>query len=224
MTQVRTRTHIDQSIKADNAFSGSFHHLLDGFREVKLSRSRSDDLFSTISRGARNRAIVNKNRCGAETDPRMNVTKLRLLIGRVQRLRLPYTWTARRPPPNHHIILFCTGGVELMLAVCRRSPVRTPRSIAAKTRRDIEAARAHDELAGGDLRPTFKQIKAARCDYAYDFRQADGPLGSVRVSLSIRAGEIGSSSAATGAANRPAHLLTRLYEPITAVVLWDGAP
>src|SRR5262249_3889870 len=117
MTQVRTRYFIDQSVAAENAFSESFHHLLDGFREVKLSRSRSDDLFLNYLRERSRLSRINKIAVGQRQTLGMNVTNATFfsLVGFIVFVLPQVVDSTQTSAKLINIILFCTGAVELLL-------------------------------------------------------------------------------------------------------------
>jgi putative ATP-binding cassette transporter len=228
MTQVRTRHYIDQSIKADNAFSESFDHLLDGFREVKLSRSRSDDLFQNYLKRRSSLARINKIDVGRRQTLGMNVTNATFfsLVGFIVFVLPQNVESTQTAAKLINIILFCTGAVELLL---RGLPMITRADVSVdalqELEREIDAAQRHDEVAYGDPRPTFERIEARDLMYSYDAPAGARSFVVGPVSLSITVGEVVFIVGGNGSGKSTLlNLLTRLYEPDHGVILWDGTP
>jgi putative ATP-binding cassette transporter len=226
LTQARTRYFIDQSVKADDAFSESFNHLLGGFREVKLSRSRSSDLFENFLKGRSRLSKDHKIAIGQRQTLGMNVTNATFfsLVGFIVFVLPQIADSTQTSAKLINIILFCTGAVELLL---RGLPMvaRANASIDSlrELEREIDTARVADSGTHVASIPTFGRIEARDLIYSYDAPEGTMPFVVGPVSFSIKAGEVifivgGNGSGKSTLLN----LLTHLYNPQHGVLLWDG--
>jgi putative ATP-binding cassette transporter len=228
LTQVRTRYFIDQSVKADNAFSESFHHLLDGFREVKLSRTRSDDLFKNYLEVRSRLSSVNKIDVGRRQTLGMNVTNATFfsLVGFIVFVLPQIVDSTQTSAKLINIILFCTGAVELLL---RGLPMIARANVSIEAlqglEREVQDARSDDNQAYGPLVPKFNRIEAHDVIYSYAAPAGTRPFVVGPVTFSISAGEVVFIVGGNGSGKSTLlNLLTQLYKPKHGMILWDGVP
>ena len=225
-SQARTRELLARSVAADDAFSRSFRHMLDGFREVKLSSRRSDDLYLNFVRQDSAEATEYKIAAARRMTFGDNLTNLIFysLVGYIVFI-LPFSiGSASTAAKLINIILFCTGAIELVI---RGLPMLSHSAVAIATLErlegEIDAALDRDEQAATEAPPEFQTIEAHNILYSY--RTADGGRTFVvgPIDFRFQRGEVLFIVGGNGSGKSTfLKLLARLYEPEHGFILWDG--
>jgi putative ATP-binding cassette transporter len=213
---------------AENAFSQSFNHMLGGFREVKLSSSRGDDLFLNYVQRSSADATALKIDAGRRMALGDNVINLVFysLVGFMVFI-LPYeVGSSETASKLINVIIFAVSAVELVvrgLPMLDRSAVAIDELNALES--EVRAGSIREETPASEDSPTFDLIDAR--DLTYSYRTADGERSFVvgPLALQIRRGEVLFVVGGNGSGKSTLlMLLTRLYEPEHGLILWDGAP
>lgn len=228
LSQARTRGLVDQYMAAESAFSASFNHMLNGFRETKLSSARSDDLYVNYARSNSELATNFKIDAGRRMALGDNVINLvfYMLVGFIVFV-LPYSvGSAQTAGKLINVVLFAVGAVEL---VVRGLPMMDRSGVAIDTleqlERDIRSGVIQDERRPSPSPPGFETIDLR--DLVYSHHAPDGEASFVvgPIRLTVRRGEVVFIVGGNGSGKSTLlMLLTRLYEPERGHIVWDDEP
>jgi putative ATP-binding cassette transporter len=225
-SQRQSADHLLRAREAESTFFATFNHLLGGFKEVKMSAARGDDL-------ERNYLVVQAR----ETEQRKIEAMDRLNSGFTIAHASFYLLLASVvfALPQHldstQTVMKMTYTVIFMLSliesVMKTLPMLSKANLAIedleRTEAQLAAARRAEESPPAGPAPTLRRIELNGIVYAYS--GADGrPLFTLGpCDLALDAGEtvfiVGGNGSGKSTLLRT---LTWLYEPRSGVVLWDG--
>lgn len=228
LTQVRTRDLLDRSVIAEDVFSKSFHHMIDGFREVKLSQPRSDDLFFNHVVRSSEQATSLKIEAGRQMGVGDNVINIvfYVLVGYIVFILPNSVGSSETASKLINVILFSVGAVEL---VVRGLPMLGRSAVAIDTlealERDIRGHRSGEEARAAALPQTFTRIVGRDLYYSYRAPDGERSFSVGPLNLEINQGEVIFIVGGNGSGKSTLLLLlTRLYEPEHGFILWDDVP
>jgi putative ATP-binding cassette transporter len=228
LTQARTRDLLDRSVVAEDVFSKSFHHMIDGFREVKLSQPRSDDLFFNHVVRSSEQATSLKVEAGRQMGVGDNVINIvfYVLVGYIVFILPNSVGSSETASKLINVILFSVGAVEL---VVRGLPMLGRSAVAIDTletlERDIRGDKSGEETRAAPLPQTFTRIEGHDLYYSYRAPDGDRSFAVGPLNLEINQGEVIFIVGGNGSGKSTLlMLLTRLYEPEHGFILWDGVP
>lgn len=226
-SQEQSADILRRATQADTDFYNAFSNLLNGFKEVKLSTSRASDLqdnyITTLSAETSVQRVASAKRFNAGA----NVTNFffYLLMG-VLVFGLPQNEdSAEVAAKVINVVIFVGSAIEIVL---RALPMLARANFAIENLEKLEAELdAADEEAGPDRAPEGPVVnEGISCRMiSYSYYDADGQsLFSVGpLDLEIRAGEVLFIVGGNGSGKSTLlRLITRLYEPQSGVMMWDG--
>ncbi len=217
-----------QATDAEARFNDGLQHLLSGFKEVKISSRRSDDLvLGHIHERARQSEEL-KVQSGRRFNAGANVTNLffYLLMGTMVFILPQNDETAGIAAKVINVVIFVGASIEIVL---KALPMLAKANLAVETLQRLEAeldrALIDPEAPATARRPAMRSIELAGARYSYYAPDGEKAFTVGPCDLRIDAGQIhfivgGNGSGKTTLIN----LLTRLYEPDAGEIRWDGQP
>ncbi|WP_108662005.1 cyclic peptide export ABC transporter [Acuticoccus kandeliae] len=226
-SQERSADILRSAAQADTQFYNAFLNLLNGFKEVKISTARGDDLqenyIATLSEATHHHRVASAQRFNAGA----NITNFffYLLMG-VLVFGLPQNEdSAEVAAKVINVVIFVGSAIEIVL---RALPMLARANFAIDNLEELERKLdAADEKAAESTAkdaPVLKEgISCRMISYSY-FDPAGQPLFSVGpLDLEIKAGEVLFIVGGNGSGKSTLlRLVTRLYEPQSGVMMWDG--
>jgi putative ATP-binding cassette transporter len=226
VSQRRSVEHLADARQAEAQFFATFDHLLHGFKEVKMSTARGEELeteyLAVLSRETERRKIEAVDRLNAGLNI-AHISFYTLLASVVFALpqHLDSTETVMK---TTYTVIFMLATID---GVMRALPMLTKANVAiaelAQVEAQLAAARRGEEAPAGLASPTMRRIEMRGAVYSYP--GLDGrPLFTVGpCDLTLDAGEtifiVGGNGSGKSTLLR---MLTRLYEPKAGAILWDG--
>ncbi|MFO1074507.1 MAG: cyclic peptide export ABC transporter [Geminicoccaceae bacterium] len=228
-SQVLSGDILRRAAQADVEFYGAFGHLLGGFKEVKLSTARGQDLHENYL--VRRSAASHRYRVDSARrfNAGANVTNIffYILIGTLV-FGLPDNLeTSQIAAKVINVIIFVGSAIEIVL---RALPMLAKANLAVESldrlERRLDEADERADLAAAARGPALRDRIACRM-LSYSYFDPDGKemfrIGPV--DFEVRAGEILFIVGGNGSGKSTLiRLLARLYEPRTGAMFWDGAP
>lgn len=226
LTQHKTREALMSANTQQLAFFTLFRHLLDGFKEVKLHKPRGDELENDFllpqSEEVRNgqvNAAIQINR-----DVSVNYILFYVMLGTIAFILPGFIDDQNVIIQAIYVAVFMLSIVEVILksmpAIARATFALDDLKLASES---LEKALQDDEESGEP--PSFEVIEASGLVYSY--RDPDGSHSFTMgpISLDIRRGEtlfiVGGNGSGKSTMLKT---LTRLYQPESGSLLWDGHP
>ena len=208
---------LHESAERENQFFSALTHLLDGFKEVRLSKPRGDDLFEHlegISAGVRDVKTVSGSQFAIQFI--FGQSALYLLIGAVVFL-LPeiageYTEVVTKATAS---ILFIIGPLSSLLVTI---PVWTRANVAAENIETLEEQLMKTATANGsESAPADEKIDQVRLQdvtYEYDDPRGGKPFKVGPINLTVRGNEVVFIYGGNGSGKSTfLKVLTGLYPP-----------
>jgi putative ATP-binding cassette transporter len=208
---------LHESTQRENEFFSALTHLLDGFKEVRLSRPRGDDLFQrlqSISGGVRD--IKTSSGTQFAVQYIFGQTALYLMIGAIVFL-LPeiageYTQVVMKATAS---ILFIVGPLSSLLVTV---PIWTRANVAAENIEALETELLKTATVNGSepALPDEKvdQVRLRDVTYEYDDPHGGKPFKIGPINLSVRGGEVVFIYGGNGSGKSTfLKVLTGLYPP-----------
>jgi putative ATP-binding cassette transporter len=224
---------MERSTAKEHQLFTAFTHLIDGFKEVKLSRSRSEDLHADLKAIAFDAAAL-KARSGARYADLHIFTQVLfyLLLGAIVFI-LPglsevYAAQVTRISAS---ILFIIGPLSLIVGVFpmfRRASHAVEQITALEGQLDRAQPKEPARGAGraGSAQPdTFDRIELAGVTFSYTDRDGRPTFTLAPVDMTIERGEtlfiVGGNGSGKSTLLK---VLTGLYRPTAGTILVDGVP
>lgn len=226
-SQLRSADILREAVRADAAFYGTFGHLLNGFKEVKLSTARAGDLFDNFLVQQSARAHKYRVASARRFNAGANVTNIffYLLMGALV-FGLPNNLeTSEIAAKVINVIIFVGSAIEIVL---RALPMLAKANFAIENLEELERrldaadekAATIDEAAAPELK---ESIVCRTLSYSYYDAEGKAMFSVGPVDMEVRAGEILFLVGGNGSGKSTLlRLLVRLYEPRTGAMLWDG--
>ncbi|HYC87903.1 MAG TPA: cyclic peptide export ABC transporter [Thermoanaerobaculia bacterium] len=224
-TQRTSREILVQSNEKETEFFAATEHLLDGFKEVKLSTDRSEDLYGNHV----------KQLAGLAADLRVaatmtfvrgaNVSQMffYLLLAMIVFILPQFGLESNVVIKITYIILFISGPIEMVVIAL---PVLAKANVAVENISQLETDLRN---AGADADPPrhgaggMSEIQCLGMTFSYV--EKDGQQGFTvgPFNVTLRAGEVIFITGGNGSGKSTfLKLLTGLYAPSTGTLLWDG--
>jgi putative ATP-binding cassette transporter len=199
--------------------------LLDGFKEVRLNRARSDDLYADIVEVSGTATNI-KIRTQSETFKRLVFTQssVYLLLGAIVFVVPTLSDTTGTAITKSTTALMFVVGV--CFGLVQTIPILTAANVSADNIEQLEArlrATAAPEL--GSVQPSrpFGQIEMRNVEFRYVDRTSDAVFKVGPVDFTLHAGDLVFITGGNGSGKSTfLKLLAGLYEPDSGEILLDG--
>lgn len=216
---------LHESTQRENEFFDALTHLLDGFKEVRLSRPRGDELFdrlASISTGVREIKSSTGTRFALQFV--FGQASLYLMIGAIvfllPRLAGEYTQVVMKVTAS---ILFIIGPLSNLLVTV---PIWTRANVAAENIEALEGELTRTATANGQPPAagpgTVEQIRLQDVTYEYEDPHGGAPFRIGPINLTVRGGETLFIYGGNGSGKSTfLKVLTGLYPPQTGTMSID---
>lgn len=226
LTQRQTQSALAQTSERQTAFFSLFRHLIDGFKEVKLHNPRGESLehehlepASAELRDSQISAAVQINR-GVS----VSYFFFYLMLATIAFVLPPFVGDHGVIVQSLYVAIFMLSVVEIIL---KAVPVITRASFAIDELNAVEQSLR--EVVSNERAPTttaeFERIEAQ--DLMYSYFDPDGARSFTMgpTGLDLNRGEVLFIVGGNGSGKSTLmKAFTRLYEPESGVILWDGNP
>jgi putative ATP-binding cassette transporter len=222
-----------QAAEWENRLFDRVTDLLEGFKEVRLSRPRSDDLFNDILEVSRTAANI-KIRTESETLKRLvfSQTSMYLLLGAVAFVVPTFSSTAAASiSQTTTALLFvvgtCFGLVQTIPVLSAANAAagnleRLEAELRATTLAEEESAAAEEESAV-EPRRLFDRIEMRNVVFRYTDKASEAIFQIGPVDFTLRSGELVFISGGNGSGKSTLlRVLSGLYKPASGEIRLDG--
>jgi putative ATP-binding cassette transporter len=226
VSQRRSTEQLAGARQAEASFFATFDHLLHGFKEVKMSTARGDELerqyLAVLSRETERRKVDAVDRLNAG----LNIahSSFYLLLASVAFALPQHLDSTETVMKMTYTVIFMLATID---GVMRAFPMLTKANVAiadlGRVEAQLAAARRSEEAPARLPAPAMRRIEMR--GVAYSYPGPDGrPLFTMGpVDLTVGAGEtvfiVGGNGSGKSTLLR---VLTWLYEPKTGAIVWDG--
>jgi putative ATP-binding cassette transporter len=228
----KTKQHANQMRDAaglENKLYDRLSDVLDGFKEVRLNKARSDELFDHVVEVSRNAANI-KIRTQSETYRRMVLlqTSLYTLLGAVAFI-VPVFDTSMTPGN----ITKAVTALVFIVGACAGLVQSIPIIAAANTSADrldrLEGKLREIVSLSDDVEPVlatkFEKIEMRDVEFHYPGKTADQPFRVGPFNFTLNSGDLVILTGGNGSGKSTfMKLLAGLYRPASGEMLLDGAP
>jgi len=227
--RVSQRTSAWQLLEArqtESRFFATFNHLLDGFKEVKMSTARAADLETNYLAVESRETERQKVRAVDRLNAGQNIahSSFYLLLASVVFALPQYLDSTETVMKMTYTVIFMLATVD---GVMRAFPLITKANVAlqdlAQVETELLTARRGDEGPPAITAPTMRRVELHGVVYAYTGPDGRPAFTVGPCDLAVDAGEMVFLVGGNGSGKSTLlRVLTRLYEPRAGVVLWDG--
>lgn len=217
-----------RATEAENGFNQGLGHLLGGFKEVKMNSQRGDDLLLGNIAIRSREAEALKIQSGRRFNAGANVTNLffYLLMGTMVFALPQNVESAGIAAKVINVIIFVGSAIEIVL---KALPMLAKSNMALAEldalEGELDQALERPEAAAQSLTPSVRRIELKGVTYSYFDRDGKALFTVGPCDLAVEAGGIYFIVGGNGSGKSTlVKLLTRLYEPQTGEILWDGQP
>src|SRR5712691_4542704 len=215
-----------QAAEWENRLFDRVTDLLEGFKEVRLSRPRSDDLFNDIVEVSRTAANI-KIRTESETLKRLvfSQTSMYLLLGAVAFVVPTFSSTAGAS------ILQTTTALLFVVGTCfglvQTIPVLSAANAAAgnleRLEAELRATTLAEEESAAEARRLFDRIEMRNIVFRYVDKASEAIFQVGPVDFTLRSGELVFISGGNGSGKSTfLKVLSGLYKPDSGEIRLDG--
>ncbi|MEA2949034.1 MAG: hypothetical protein QOI40_4364 [Alphaproteobacteria bacterium] len=217
-----------QAAEWDNRLFDRLMDLLDGFKEVRLNSSRSDDLFEDVVEVSRTAANI-KIRTQSESYKQLvfSQSSMYLLLAAIV-FAVP-TFSATKGGSITQV----TTALMFVVGVCMGLVQTIPILLAANAAADkierlearLRAIAATDELSVAELPKRFDRIEMRNIVFRYVDKSSEAVFQIGPLDFALRSGELVFISGGNGSGKSTfLKVLAGLYEPDSGEILLDGVP
>jgi putative ATP-binding cassette transporter len=217
-----------QAAEWDNRLFDRLMDLLDGFKEVRLNSSRSDDLFEDVVEVSRTAANI-KIRTQSESYKQLvfSQSSMYLLLAAIV-FAVPTFSTTKGGS-----ITQVTTALMFVVGVCMGLVQTIPILLAANAAADkierlearLRAIAATDELNVAELPKRFDRIEMRNIVFRYVDKSSEAVFQIGPLDFALRSGELVFISGGNGSGKSTfLKVLAGLYEPDSGEILLDGVP
>jgi putative pyoverdin transport system ATP-binding/permease protein len=217
-----------QAAEWDNRLFDRLMDLLDGFKEVRLNSSRSDDLFEDVVEVSRTAANI-KIRTQSESYKQLvfSQSSMYLLLAAIV-FAVP-TFSATKGGSITQV----TTALMFVVGVCMGLVQTIPILLAANAAADkierlearLRAIAATDELNVAELPKRFDRIEMRNIVFRYVDKSSEAVFQIGPLDFALRSGELVFISGGNGSGKSTfLKVLAGLYEPDSGEILLDGVP
>lgn len=215
-----------RATESEGRFHDGLGHLLDGFKEVKMNSRRGDELLLDHIAERSREAEALKIQSGRRFNAGANITNIffYLLMGTMV-FGLPQNIeSASVAAKVINVIIFVGSAVEIVL---KALPMLAKSNMALGNleglEHDLDQALDKPEAPPVVAAPRLESIAAVGASYTYFDRDGNAVFTIGPFDLALPAGKIHFIVGGNGSGKSTlVKLLTRLYEPRSGRILWDG--
>jgi putative pyoverdin transport system ATP-binding/permease protein len=224
--EVRERTR--EAAQWDNKLYDRLMDLLDGFKEVRLNRSRSDNLFDDVVEVSRTAANI-KIRSQSESYKQLVFSQSAMYLLLATMVFVVPTFSATKGGS----VLQVTTALMFIVGVCMGIVQTVPILSAANAASDnierlearLRAIAATAEYDGGEQRQSFDKIELRNVMFHYIHKASEAVFQVGPVDFTLRSGDLVFITGGNGSGKSTLlKVLSGLYQPDSGEVLLDGAP
>ncbi len=226
LSQRQTHGSMGDASKVQGRFYILLRHLLEGFKEVRLHRPRGEDL------GGGHLVPASVELREAQIAAAVQVTQgvsvsyvfFYLMLGSLAFVLPPFLEDELIVVQSIYVAIYMLGIVETIL---RAAPLLTRAGFALG---ELEAVERRLEATARAERPPSGKVDFERLsgiDLLYSYRQSDGATAFAMgpMTLELSKGELLFIVGGNGSGKSTLlKTFTRLYQPESGVLLWDGVP
>jgi len=217
-----------RATEAEARYNEGLGHLLGGFKEVKMHSRRGDDLLLGNIAVRSQEAEALKIQSGRRFNAGANVTNLffYLLMGTMVFALPQNVESADIAAKVINVIIFVGSAIEIVL---KALPMLAKSNMALsqldRLEGELDGALARPEAPPRGLAPSLRRIELRNVAYSYFDRDGKPLFTMGPCDLVLDAGRIYFIVGGNGSGKSTlVKLLTRLYEPQSGEILWDGSP
>jgi len=217
-----------QATEAEGRFNDGLGHLLSGFKEVKISSRRADDLVYNYIRIRSSESELLKIQSGRRFNAGSNVTNIffYLLMGTMVFILPQNVESAGIAAKVINVVIFVGSAIEIVL---KALPMLAKANLAVdnleRLEGELDLALQQPEQAASEAPPRLRSIEAQGVTYAYTDPEGETVFSVGPCDIRIEAGLIHFIVGGNGSGKTTlVKLLLRLYEPDQGSILWDGKP
>ncbi|MEX0759579.1 MAG: ATP-binding cassette domain-containing protein, partial [Tistlia sp.] len=226
LSQRQTHGALAWASQVQDRFYALLRHLLDGFKEVKLHDSRGDDLehrYLTPESGSLRDAQIDATK---QINKGINVSYVffYLMLGTIAFVLPSFVGEQRVIGMSVYVAVYMLGIVEVIL---KTVPTVTRASFAIDEfdamEKSLQAAARDEAAARGAV--DFQTIAGLDLLYSYFDRDGQRSFTMGPATLELSKGELLFVVGGNGSGKSTLlKTFTRLYQPQSGTLLWDGAP
>jgi putative ATP-binding cassette transporter len=215
-----------QAAEWDNRLFDRLMDLLDGFKEVRLNRSRSDHLFDDVAEVSRTAANI-KIRTQSESYKQLVFSQSSMYMLLAAVVFVVPTFSATKGGSITQV----TTALMFVVGVCMGLVQTIPILLAANAAADkidrlearLRAIAAADEVDTAQLPTRFEKIEMRNVIFSYLDKSSETVFRIGPVDFTLRSGEIVFISGGNGSGKSTfLKVLAGLYEPDSGDILLDG--
>jgi putative pyoverdin transport system ATP-binding/permease protein len=224
--EVRERTR--EAAQWDNRLYDRLMDLLDGFKEVRLNRSRSDNLFDDVVEVSRTAANI-KIRSQSESYKQLVFSQSAMYLLLATMVFVVPTFSTTKGGS----VLQVTTALMFIVGVCMGIVQTVPILSAANAASDnierlearLRAIAATAEYDGREQRQSFDKIELRNVMFHYIHKSSEAVFQVGPVDFTLRSGDLVFITGGNGSGKSTLlKVLSGLYQPDSGEVLLDGVP
>jgi cyclic peptide transporter len=217
-----------EAVQWDNRLFDRLMDLLDGFKEVRLNRSRSDNLFDDVVEVSRTAANI-KIRSQSESYKQLVFSQSAMYLLLAAMVFVVPTFSATKGGS----VLQVTTALMFIVGVCMGIVQTVPVLQAANAASDnidrlearLRAIAATVEYDGREPRQSFDRIELRNVMFHYIHKSSEAVFQVGPVDFTLRSGDLVFITGGNGSGKSTLlKVLSGLYQPDSGEILLDGVP